>query len=79
MSEQQTSQFNEPDAVPVIRVFKTGSTVITESPEMHDLSVEQIRGLLKTTYPEIAHATVRERTEGATQVVEFLPQAGRKG
>jgi hypothetical protein len=46
---------------------------------MRDLSLEQIRTLLKTTYPEIAHATVRERTEGDTLVVEFLPVAGRKG
>ena len=61
------------------RIFKTGSTIITETPEMHDLSVEQIRTLLKTTYPEVAHATIRERTEGETLVIEFLPVAGRKG
>jgi PRTRC genetic system protein C len=61
------------------RIFKTGSTLITETPEMRDQSIEQVRQLLKTTYPEIAHATVRERTEGDTLVVEFLPVAGRKG
>ncbi len=41
---------------------------------------EEVRGILKATYPEIANATIREVTtaEGQT-VVEFLPQPGRKG
>jgi hypothetical protein len=64
---------------PLARVFKTGATVITESSDMRGLEVEQIRQLLKTTYPEVAHATVRERVDGDTLIVEFLPQAGRKG
>ncbi len=40
-----------------------------------------VRDVLKTTYPEIANATIRERTEGENglRVVEFLPQPGRKG
>jgi len=64
---------------PSIRVFKTGSTLITESPEMRGLTIDQIKQLLKTTYPEIAHATVRERVEGETLIVELLPIAYRKG
>ena len=41
---------------------------------------EAIRSLLKTTYPEIANATIREvTTDDGQQVVEFLPQPGRKG
>ena len=64
---------------PSIRVFKTGSTLITESPEMRGLTIDQIKQLLKTTYPEVAHATVRERVEGETLVIEFLPIAARKG
>ena len=32
-----------------------------------------------STYPEVANATIRERHEGDTLVVEFLPRAGRKG
>jgi hypothetical protein len=41
---------------------------------------EAVRSLLKTTYPEIANATIREvtTTEGQT-MVEFLPQPGHKG
>ena len=64
---------------PSIRVFKTGTTLITESPEMRSMTIDQIKHLLKTTYPEIAHATVRERVEGETLIVEFLPIASRKG
>jgi PRTRC genetic system protein C len=62
------------------RLFKTGATVITEAPEMRELSIEQVRQLLKASYPEIAHATVRETTlEDGTQLVEWLPAIGRKG
>jgi len=64
---------------PSIRVFKTGTTLITESPEMRGLTIDQIKHLLKTSYPEVAHATVRERVEGETLVIEFLPIAARKG
>jgi hypothetical protein len=38
-----------------------------------------IRDLLKTSYPEIANATIRERDENGLHIVEFLPQPGRKG
>jgi len=61
------------------RVFKTGATRIVEDPSMSGLSNEQVRDLLKTTYPEIANATIRERDENGVRVVEFLPQPGRKG
>ena len=64
---------------PLTRVFKTGTTVITESPEMRAMTIDQIKQVLKTTYPEVAHATVRERVEGETLVIEFLPVAARKG
>ncbi|CAG0944196.1 hypothetical protein ANRL1_01633 [Anaerolineae bacterium] len=40
---------------------------------------EAIRSLLKSSYPEIANATLREREENGLRVVEFLPQPGRKG
>lgn len=63
----------------ITRVFKTGATLITESPDMRGLTVEQVKQLLKSSYPEVAHATIRERTEGETLVIEFLPQVGRKG
>jgi PRTRC genetic system protein C len=62
------------------RVFKIGATRIVEDPSMSDSTNEQVRDLLKTTYPEIANATIRERTdENGLQIVEFLPQPGRKG
>ena len=62
------------------RIFKTGSTIISESPELHGLDNESIRNLLKHSYPEVANATIREtpQTDG-TLLVEFLPVPGRKG
>lgn len=40
---------------------------------------EQVRDLLKTNYPEIANATLRELEENGMRIIEFLPQPGRKG
>jgi len=65
--------------VPLTRVFKTGTTVITESPEMRSMTIRPDQQVLKSTYPEVAHATVRERVEGETLVIDFLPIAARKG
>lgn len=64
---------------PSSRVFKIGATRIVEDPSMSALTNEQVRDLLKTSYPEIANATIREREENGLRVVEFLPQPGRKG
>lgn len=64
---------------PLTRVFKIGATRLVEDPSMSGLSNEQVRDMLKTTYPEIANATLRERDENGLRVVEFLPQPGRKG
>jgi hypothetical protein len=61
------------------RVFKIGATRIVEDASMSSLDNNAIRDLLKTSYPEIANATVRERDENGLRVVEFLPQPGRKG
>lgn len=61
------------------RVFKIGAARIVETEVMSGLSSDQVRELLKTTYPEVANATVREREENGLRVVEFLPQPGRKG
>ncbi len=61
------------------RVFKTGTTRIVEGASMSGLSNEQVRDLLKTSYPEIANATIRERDENGIRIVEFLAQPGRKG
>lgn len=64
---------------PQTRIFKTGATTIIEDETMRGLSVEAVRDILRLTYPEVANATVRERQEGDTLVVEFLPRPGRKG
>ncbi|MBI1281315.1 MAG: hypothetical protein GC179_24525 [Anaerolineaceae bacterium] len=62
------------------RIFKTGAVRIVEDESTRGLNNEEVRGILKATYPEIVNATIRETTttEGQT-VVEFLPQPGRKG
>lgn len=62
------------------RIFKTGATRIVEDESLRGLSVEEVRGILKRTYPEIAHATVRETTQpDGTVQITFLPQPGKKG
>jgi hypothetical protein len=61
------------------RVFKIGATRIVEDASMSTLDNNAIRDLLKTSYPEIANATIREHDENGVRVVEFLPQPGRKG
>lgn len=61
------------------RVFKIGATRIVETDSMSGLTNEQVRELLKISYPEVANATLREREENGLRVVEFLPQPGRKG
>ena len=62
------------------RIFKTGATRIVEDESLRGLDNEAVRHLLKTAYPEIAHATIREvTTDDGQTVVELLPQPGRKG
>lgn len=68
---------NETNSTP--RVFKTGATRIVEDETMTGLTNEQVRDVLKRTYPEVAHATIREREQDGLRIVEFLPQPGRKG
>lgn len=65
---------------PKPRIFKIGATTIVEDESMVDLKPEQIRDLLKRTYPEVAHATLRETTrDDGTPVLEFHAKPGRKG
>jgi hypothetical protein len=70
MSEQN-------DSLP--RIFKTGTVRIVEDESMRGLSSEEVRNILKATYPEVANATIRETTTDGQRIVEFLPQPGRKG
>jgi hypothetical protein len=62
------------------RIFKTGNTIISEAPEMRELSNDAVKNLLKHSYPEVANATIRETPQNdGTLLVEFLPVPGRKG
>jgi hypothetical protein len=62
------------------RVFKIGATRIVADASMMALDPEQIRTLLKISYPEVTHATIRETTlEDGTQLLEYISQPGRKG
>lgn len=64
---------------PTPRVFKIGATRVVEDAALAGLGNEEVREILKHTYPEVAHATIREREENGLRIVEFLPQPGRKG
>ncbi len=65
---------------PTQRVFVIGATKIVEDDSTRGMTAEQVRNLLKTAYPEVAHATIRERdTAEGQHVVEFMVSPGRKG
>ncbi len=65
---------------PTNRIFKIGATIIQADDSMEHLDNEQIRAILKRTYPEVAHATIRETTlEDGTIAVIFTSVPGRKG
>jgi hypothetical protein len=62
------------------RIFKIGATRIVADDSFRGVDNETARQILKANYPEVANATIRERTlEDGTQLVEYLPQPGRKG
>jgi PRTRC genetic system protein C len=61
------------------RIFKIGSTRIVADESMRDLDNEEVRDLLKRSYPEVANATIREQEEDDMIVLTFLPAPGRKG
>jgi hypothetical protein len=62
------------------RVFKIGATRIVEDASMHGATNEEVRTLLKTSYPEIANATMRETTlQDGTRCIEWIPIPGKKG
>lgn len=62
------------------RIFKTGSTIITENETTANLSAEEVRDILKYQYPEVANATINTRTnDEGQQIIEYLPRPGRKG
>lgn len=62
------------------RILKIGATRIVADASLSHLNPDQLRETLKISYPEIAHATMRETTlEDGTQVLEWVAIAGRKG
>ena len=64
---------------PKPRIFKIGSDTIVEDASMAGLSVADVQKRLAFQYPEAANATTRTGKNAAGQeVIEFLPQAGRK-
>lgn len=71
-----TDQTNNSQA----RVFKIGTTTIVEDESMSGLDLDAVKQILQRTYPEVAHATIRERTlEDGAHCYDFIPVAGRKG
>ena len=71
MTEQNTPQN---------RIFKIGATTIVEDESMSGLDLDAVKQILQRTYPEVAHATVRERTlEDGSICYDFIARAGRKG
>lgn len=67
------------ETTPMPRVFKIGATRIVEDASMVGRSNEEIRDILRRTYPEVAHATIREREQDGMKILDFIPVAGRKG
>lgn len=62
------------------RVFKIGTSTIVEDDSLVGLDIEGVKQLLVHSYPEIAHATLRERTlADGTLLYEWVAVAGRKG
>jgi hypothetical protein len=71
MSDQNPSQ---------PRIFKIGATRIVEDASLAGRNLDEVKAILQRSYPEIAHATVREITlEDGTKLTEWLAQPGKKG
>lgn len=62
-----------------MRIFKIGSDQIVDNDDTINLSIEECQEDLAQQYPEVRNATIRERTEGENQIIEFIPKPGRKG
>ena len=67
------------ETTPTPRVFVIGATRIVEDSSMVGRSNEEIRAILKFSYPEVAHATIRETKQDGQTTVSFTARPGRKG
>ncbi len=65
------------------RVFKIGATRIVADASLEGKSNSEVREMLKSQFPEIAHSTIREKAgdgnENGTTVIEFAARPGHKG
>jgi len=62
------------------RIFKIGTTTIVEDESMTGLDLDGVKQILQRSYPEVAHATVRETTlEDGSICYHFISRPGRKG
>lgn len=66
-------------AAPRPRIFKIGSTRVQEDESTVGQPLSAVTPLLAAMYPEVKHATTRSAVQNGVEVVEFLPQPGRKG
>jgi PRTRC genetic system protein C len=65
---------------PQPRIFKIGATTIVEDDSLTGKSLDEVKDILKRSYPEVAHATVRETTlENGSTCYHFISRPGRKG
>ena len=65
--------------LPTPRIFRIGGATVVENESTMNLNNEQVREMLKSTYPEVVHAKIVERADDQHRVVEFIPQPGKKG
>ena len=79
MADEATTTTPTAEAARQPRIFKIGSDTIVEDASMAGLSVADVQKRLAFQYPEAANATTRTgRNAAGQEVIEFLPQAGRK-
>lgn len=62
------------------RIFKIGTVRIAEDDSTRNMSIEEVRNMLKGQYPEVSAAKHSERkAEDGKLIIEFAAQPGRRG
>ncbi|MGB7341148.1 MAG: hypothetical protein WBC91_19785 [Phototrophicaceae bacterium] len=78
-NDHNTDNSNDTESQ-AFRTFKIGSQLIHEDETTREMDNEAVRDFLKGSYPEVAHATIREQTlDDGTILISYLPKIGRKG